>query len=69
MFSQSVHVGKKLTVSTAGVMPGSTRDEPAAKNTGMLSTSLPVKRRITSAWAAQNVAEPDGYSGWSAVPR
>ena len=56
-----------MVMSPAGVIPGSIREEPCGVGTIHPSESEPRKRRPACAWAAQKLAEPDGYSGWSAV--
>jgi hypothetical protein len=43
------------------------REEPFGIGTVHPSESEPKKRRLACACAAQKLAEPDGYSGWSAV--
>src|SRR4051794_21496219 len=47
----------------AGVLPGSTRDDPAGTVTDRSSRLVPVNDRSTSNVAALNVLCPDRYSG------
>lgn len=69
-FSNCVQVAQRpSTMSFAGVIPGSTTEDPLGAGTDQLSASLPRKRRATCACAARNDDDPDGYSGWSATSR
>ena len=65
--AKSLHVDQPIVMSRAGVIPGSMREEPFGVGIVQSSASEPRKRRLASACAAQKLADPDGYSGWSAT--
>ena len=62
-------VGQDRTTSTAGVMPGSTRELPAGMVTLAPKRSEPVKQASTMAAAALKVEWPEGNSPNGGVGR
>ena len=53
-FAKSVQVVQVSTISAAGVTPGSTMDDPAAKGMKSWTLSVPMNRRLAWACAPQN---------------